>query len=148
MNILVFILQLMLIFGLFYQTSEAFTPWMKPQGDTSITNTRRTKFKVTRKTAEDPGEAPPPHPHLIFRTKWGPKGPKIFFWDRAPPPYLRVWMTAPPPPSLIWWSRSSTDLAVKLLTFDFFSMLGVADSAISHELSSGRKALVYTLRLS
>ena len=70
---------------------------MKPQGDTSITNTRRTKFKVTRKTVEDPGEAPPP-PHLIFRTKWGPKGPKIFFWDRAPPPYLRVWMTAPPPP--------------------------------------------------
>ena len=57
---------------------------MKPQGDTSITNTRRTKFKVTRKTVEDPGEAPPPH--LIFRTKWGPKGPKIFFWDRAPPP--------------------------------------------------------------
>ena len=39
---------------------------MKPQGDTSITNTRRTKFKVTRKTAEDPGEAPPPPPPPYF----------------------------------------------------------------------------------
>ena len=149
MNILVFILQLMLIFGWFYQTSEAFTPWMKPQGDTSVTDTRRTKFKVTRKTVADQGE-PPPCPHN-FRPKWGPKGPKYFFWDRAPPPYLRVWMTAPPPPpSLIWRSRSSTDLVVKLLTVDFFlKMLGVADSEIfSHELSSGRKALVYTLGLS
>ena len=90
MNILVFILQLMLIFGWFYQTSEAFTPWMKPHGDTSITNTRRTKFKVTRKTVADPGEPPPP---LIFLDL-----KKIFFGDRAPPPYLRVWMTAPPPP--------------------------------------------------
>jgi len=24
---------------------------------------------------------------------------KYFFGDRAPPPYLRVWMTASPPPS-------------------------------------------------
>ena len=49
---------------------------MKPQGDTSITNTRRTKFKVTRKTVEDPGEggggggggggAPPPPPPPYF----------------------------------------------------------------------------------
>ena len=89
----------MLIFGWFYQTSEAFTPWMKPQGDTSVTDTRRTKFKVTRKTVADQGEPPPPPPPCphIFRPKWGPKGPKYFFWDRAPPPYLRVWMTAPPP---------------------------------------------------
>ena len=87
MNILVFILQLMLIFGWFYQTSEAFTPWMKPQGDTSVTDTRRTKFKVTRKTVADHGEPlpPPPRPH-IFRPKWGPKGPKIFFWRPGPFP--------------------------------------------------------------
>ena len=93
----------MLIFGWFYQTSEAFTPWMKPQGDTSVTDTRRTKFKVTRKTVADHGAR---------------RAQKYFFWDRAPSPYLRVWMTAPP--SLIWRSRSSTDLVVKLLTFDFF----------------------------
>ena len=34
---------------------------------------------------------------LIFRPKWGPKGRKNYFWDRAPP-YQRVWMTVPPPP--------------------------------------------------
>jgi len=82
MNILVFILQLMLIFGWFYQTSEAFTPWMKPQGDTSITNTRRTKFKVTRKTVTDPGEAPPP---IFFDLNEARRAQKYFFGD-APPP--------------------------------------------------------------
>ena len=138
MNILVFILQLMLIFGWFYQTSEAFTPWMKPHGDTSITNTRRTKFKVTRKTVADPGEPPPPP--YIFRPK------KNIFWRPGPSPLSQGLddRPSPPPPSLIWRARSSTDLVVKLLTFDFFKMLGVANREISHQLSSGRKALVHT----
>ena len=118
---------------------------MKPQGDTSVTDTRRTKFKVTRKTVADQGE-PPPCPH-IFRPKWGPKGPKYFFWDRAPPPYLRVWMTAPPP--LSEGLDPALTLSLNFLHLIFFlKMLGVADSEISHELSSGRKALVYTLGLS
>ena len=86
MNILVFILQLMLIFGLFYQTSEAFTPWMKPQGDTSITNTRRTKFKVTRKTVEDPGEAPPP-PTLFLELNEARRAQKYFF-ETGPLPLI------------------------------------------------------------
>ena len=28
-----------------------------------------------------------------FWTKLRPKGPKKFFWETGPPPYLRVWMT-------------------------------------------------------
>ena len=37
------------------------------------------------------GGAPP----LYFWIKMSPKGPKTFFGDRPPPPYLRIWMTAP-----------------------------------------------------
>ena len=119
MNILVFILQLMLIFGWFYQTSEAFTPWMKPQGDTSLTNTRRTKFKVTRKTVEDPGEGPPPSPPTLFSDlNEARRAQKYFFWDRAPSPSSQG-LDDPPPP-LILRSGSGTDLVVKLLTFDCF----------------------------
>ena len=41
---------------------------------------------------------PPPHPPLMFRPKWGPKGrPKLSF-EAAPTPHLRVWMTGSPPP--------------------------------------------------
>ena len=39
----------------------------------------------------DPGGAAP----LYFWIKMSPKGPKTFFGDRPPPPYLRIWMTAP-----------------------------------------------------
>ena len=42
------------------------------------------------------GRGPAPPPPLIFRPKWGPKGPKKIF-GRRPLPYLRVWMTPPPP---------------------------------------------------
>ena len=72
---------------------------MKPQGDTSVTDTRRTKFKVTRKTVADHGEPlPPPPPAPIFLDLNGARrAQKYFFWDRAPSPYLRVWMTAPLP---------------------------------------------------
>ena len=79
MNILVFILQLMLIFGWFYQTSEAFTPWMKPQGDTSVIDTRRTKFKVTRKTVADQGE-PLPSPAPIFLDLNGARRAQKYFF--------------------------------------------------------------------
>ena len=85
MNILVFILQLMLIFGWFYQTSEAFTPWMKPQGDTSVTDTRRTKFKVTRKTVADQGE-PPPAP--IFLDLNEARRAQNIFFDTGPLPLI------------------------------------------------------------
>ena len=48
------------------------------------------------------GAQPPP---LIFRPNGGPNGrnfffgggERIFFFETAPLPYLRVWMTAPPP---------------------------------------------------
>ena len=33
-----------------------------------------------------------------FWTKLRPEGPKKFFWETAPLPYLGVWMTPPPPP--------------------------------------------------
>ena len=56
----------------------------------------------------DPGEGsggPNPPPPLIFRPNGGPNGrnfffgggERIFFFETAPLPYLRVWMTAPPP---------------------------------------------------
>ena len=32
---------------------------------------------------------------LYFWIKMSPKGPKTYFGDRPPPPYLRIWMTAP-----------------------------------------------------
>ena len=32
---------------------------------------------------------------LYFLNKIRPKGPKTYFGDRLPPPYLRIWMTAP-----------------------------------------------------
>ena len=138
MNILVFILQLMLIFGWFYQTSEAFTPWMKPQGDTSVTDTRRTKFKVTRKTVADQGEPPPPPPR---------PPPKIFFLRLGPSPLSQGLDDRPPP--LSESLDPALTLSLNFLHLIFFKkMLGVADSEISHELSSGRKALVYTLGLS
>ena len=37
-----------------------------------------------------------------------PKGPKFFFLEAGPPPYLRVWMTRPPPPYLKVWIRHRT----------------------------------------
>ena len=46
---------------------------------------------------------------LIFWPNWGPKGGKsFFFWDRAPPLYLRVWMTGLPRYLKVWirhWCR-------------------------------------------
>ena len=33
-----------------------------------------------------------------FWTKLRPRGPKKFFWETGPLPYLRVWMTPNPPP--------------------------------------------------
>ena len=65
-----------------------------------------------------PGGRPPP----IFRTNWGPKGPKKIFWRPAPhppPPYLRVWMTGPHPPYLELWDRHS--VAVRLKWFESYS---------------------------
>ena len=39
------------------------------------------------------GRGPGGPPPVIFRTKWGPKGGKNFFWDRPPTPsYLKVWI--------------------------------------------------------
>ena len=35
---------------------------------------------------------------LSFRPNLGPKGRKKFFFETAPPLYLRVWVTAPPSP--------------------------------------------------
>ena len=52
----------------------------------------------------DPGEGsegPAPPPALIFRSKWGPRGRKQFFWRPAPPPYLRG-LDDPPPPLSIY----------------------------------------------
>ena len=43
-----------------------------------------------------------------FWTKLRPEGPKKFFWETGPPPYLRVWMTPtarPPPPHPKVWIR-------------------------------------------
>ena len=42
----------------------------------------------------DSGEGPGGRP-LYFWIKMSPKGPKTYFGDRPPPPYLRIWMTAP-----------------------------------------------------
>ena len=118
MNTLVFILQLMLTFGWFYQTSEAFTPWMKPQGDTSIPNTRRTKFKVTRKTVEIPGEAPSPPP-LFLDLNEARRAQKYFFGDRAPSPLSQGLDDRPLPPAPL-----SEDLDPTLtLSLNFFHLI-------------------------
>ena len=54
-----------------------------------------------------------------FWTKLRPEGPKKFFWDTAPLPYLRVWMTPnppPPPPPPIPRSGSGTSLLPSFAT--------------------------------
>ena len=59
------------------------------------------------------GAPSPPY----FSTKMRPEGPtKIFFGDRPPPAYLRVWMTAPPPPPphlKVWISHCNKYSCVK-----------------------------------
>jgi len=52
---------------------------------------------------------------LIFRQKWGPKGRKNFFWDRAPP-YLRVWMTRPPSYLKVWIRHCHTPCTRKKIS--------------------------------
>ena len=118
---------------------------MKPQGDTSVTDTRRTKFKVTRKTVADQGE-PPPAP--IFLDLNEARRAQNIFFETGPLPLISGsgW---PPPPPLSEGLDPALTLSLNFLQLIFFKkMLGVADSEISHELSSGRKALVYTLGLS
>ena len=44
------------------------------------------------------GGGPGPHTLFFFRNEAG-RAEKIYFGDRRPPPYLRVWMTTPPPVS-------------------------------------------------
>ena len=75
---------------------------MKPQGDTSITNTRRTKFKVTRKTVEDPGEPPPLPPTLFLELNEARRAQKYFF-ETGPLPLISGsgWPTPPPLPYLM-----------------------------------------------
>ena len=63
----------------------------------------------SRGGAREPGS--PPHHHLIFRPKWGPKGRKNIFFDTGPRPYLRFWMTSPTPTPLIWRSGSANALS-------------------------------------
>ena len=53
---------------------------------------------------------PCPPPPLIFRPFWGPKGRKIFFWDRTPL-YLGVWTTGPPPYLKVWISTFQRSLS-------------------------------------
>ena len=56
-----------------------------------------TLFKATIRESPVADQAEAPPPPFILGSIRGPKGRKTFFWETAPPSYLRVWMTAPPP---------------------------------------------------
>ena len=56
-----------------------------------------------------PGALPTSPPPLNFRPYWGPKGQKIFFWDRTPL-YLGVSTTGPPPYLKVWISTVQRSL--------------------------------------
>ena len=71
----------------------------------------------------DPVRGPSgPEPPLSFRPNWGAKGWKIFWGDRPPPPYLRVWMIPPPsqgldPALTLWRIVSGRNLSEGLNVF-------------------------------
>ena len=86
-----------MLLNTFLQTFELYhlTFWQEVEGKDWIgSNMRDPSTKDGMCIVGDPGEGPGGAAPLIFWPQWGPKGGKsFFFWDRASPLYLRVWMT-------------------------------------------------------
>ena len=74
-----------------------------PPGGLSLFSTFQKERPATNKSVADPGEGPGGPAPLMFGPNSGPKGRKIFLGDgppplskgldnRAPPPYLKIWI--------------------------------------------------------
>ena len=84
------------------------------------------------KAVVDRGEGPGVPPHLIFRPKWGPKGPKNFFLRlSSPSPYLKVWIRH-------CKGHNTTDEKIrKLLYFITYS------GSLTYKMSSSKMWAIY-----